>query len=157
MTYLRQNRRNANDAADLRQEIYTRVYESALERIPDNPKNFLFVSARNLLLNLVRHEQIVPIEAMADLEGLNVATDAPGPDRAAIARDELRQLKAVLGALPARAREAVTLAYFEGLTGKEIAERMGVTQSAASKHLSHGMRLLTDLLHERAENRGAKP
>lgn len=157
MSYLRQNWRNAGDIADLRQEVYARVFEAARERLPDNPKHFLFTCAKNLLINLVRREQIVPIEAMADLEGLGVASDAPGPDRSTMAREELRHLKAVLEGLPARARQAITLAYFEGLSGKEIAARMGVSQSAASKHLAHGMHILTDLLHDKSPNRSAKP
>jgi RNA polymerase sigma factor (sigma-70 family) len=156
MHYLQHNWRNASDIADLRQEVYARVFEAARERIPDNPKHFLLVCARNLLIDLVRREQVVPIEAIADIEGLNVASDAPQPDRSTIAREELRQLKSVLRALPARAREAITLAYFEGLTGKEIAARMGVTKSTASKHLAHGMRILTDLLHGPIADRSAK-
>jgi RNA polymerase sigma factor (sigma-70 family) len=157
MNYLQHNWRNASDIADLRQEVYARVFEAAQDRVPDNPKHFLLACARNLLIDLVRREQVVPIEAIADIEGLNVATDAPQPDRSTIAREELRQLKGVLGALPARAREAITLAYFEGLTGKEIAARMGVTKSTASKHLAHGMHILTDLLHGLSADRGAKP
>lgn len=147
MSYLRHNWRNASDLPDLRQEIYARVFEAAQERIPDNPRRFLFTCARNLLINLGRREQVVPIEAVADLEELNVATDAPEPDRSVMAREELRRLQAALEQLPTRAREAITLAYFVGLSGKEIAERMGVSQSTASLHLSNGAMALADILY----------
>ncbi len=149
MHYLRHNWRNASDIADLRQEVYVRVFESARERLPDNAKRFLLTCARNLLIDLVRREQIVPIEAVADLETLGVAIDTAGADRAAIARDELRRLEAAIAELPPRAREAITLAYVEGLTGPEIAARMGISKSTVSEHLAGALRTLTNVLYGR--------
>ncbi len=155
MNYLRRNWHNASDIPDLRQEVYTRVFEAAQERIPDNPEHFLLVCARNLLINLVRREQVVPIEAVADLEALNVATDAPEPDRVVMAREELRRLEAAMAHLPGRTREAVRLAYFEGLSGKEVAARMGVTKSTASQHLAHGALILAGILSDMRSKRSA--
>lgn len=157
MHYLRHNWRNANDYADFRQEIYTRVLQSARERIPDNAQAFLLTCARNFLVDLVRHSHVVPIDAVADLESLAVAFDSPAPDRSVIAREELRRLQAALDQLPPRAREAAKLAYVENLSGKEIAQRMGVTQSAASKHLANAIRLLTDILYGTPGERSEKP
>ena len=149
MHYLRHNWRNASDIADLRQEVYVRVFEAAKDKIPDNAKRFLLTCARNLLIDLVRREQIVPIEAVADLETLGVAIDTAGADRAAIARDELRRLEAAIAELPPRAREAITLAYVEGLTGPEIAARMGISKSTVSEHLASALRTLTNTLYGR--------
>ena len=148
MQYLRHNWRNASDIPDLRQEVYARVFEAARERLPENPKRFLLTSARNLLIDLVRREQVVPMETFGDFEALDVATDAPEPDRAVIEREELQRLKAALERLPARTREAMTLACFEGLSRQEIAKRMGVTPSRVSHHLADGVFLLGDLLQD---------
>ena len=49
----------------------------------------------------------LPIEAVADLEALGVSVDEPGPERAAIARQDLRKLQAALERLPARWQEVV--------------------------------------------------
>ena len=147
MHYLRHNWQNASDITDLRQEVYARVFEAAREQIPENAKRFLLTSARNLLIDLVRREQVVPIEAVADLEQLGVAIDAAGPDRITMAREELRRLQAALDELPPRAREAVKLAYVEGLSGQEVAARMGIAKATASEHLANGIRILTSLLH----------
>lgn len=156
MGYLRHNWRNATDISDLRQEVYARVLEAAHKRIPDNARGFLLTCARNLLIDQVRSAQVVPIEAIADLEGLEIPSDAPEPDRWVMAREELRRLQAVLEKLPPRAREAISLACFENLTGKEIAERMGVTQATASEHLSNAVLILTDILYGAPPERGAK-
>ena len=47
MQYLEHNWRNASDITDLRQEIYVRVFASAKEKIPERPKQYLFVTAKN--------------------------------------------------------------------------------------------------------------
>jgi RNA polymerase sigma factor (sigma-70 family) len=157
MHYLQHNWRNASDIPDLRQEVYARVLQAARERIPDNPENFLFVCARNLLINLVRREQVVPMETFADLDALGIASGAPEPDRQVIEQEELRRLEAAMKQLPARTREAIALAYFEGLTGKEIAKRMGVAQPTASEFIAKGALTLADILYGASAGRSVKP
>jgi RNA polymerase sigma factor (sigma-70 family) len=156
MRYLRQNWRNASDIPDLRQEIYARVLQAAREHVPDNPRQFLLTSARNLLINLVRREQIVPMETFADFEALDIASDEPQPDRAVIAKDELRRVKAALVHLPPRTREAIELTYFEGLSCMEVAKRMGVAKQTASKFIIKGTLALTDILLGASDGRSVK-
>jgi RNA polymerase sigma-70 factor (ECF subfamily) len=120
-------------------------------------KPFVFTIARNLLIDRVRHEQVVPIEAVADLETLGVAVDAPGPDRSVIAQDELRRLQAALEKLPPRCREVVVLGRIEGLSGKEISQRLGIGASTVSEHLATGMNTLADLLFGDEAELGRKP
>ncbi len=147
MQFLQHNWRNQSDIADLRQDIYERVCEAAQKQRPDQPKAFLFRTARNLLVDRVRREHIVPFEAVADLDALQLIIDAPSPERSAIARDELRRLQAALDRLPPRTREAIVLGRIEGLAGHEIARRMGITESTVSIHLANGIRALVDILY----------
>src|SRR3546814_8245093 len=51
MRFIRRNWRTEADVVDLRQEIYVRIYESACQRLPLNPKPFLFATARNHLID----------------------------------------------------------------------------------------------------------
>ncbi len=117
MQFLQHNWRNAADITDLRQDIYLRVCEAAAQELPRHPRQFLFTTAKNLLVDRVRHAQIVPIEAVSDLEALEVAKDEPGPERSAIARDELRRLQAALDRLPERCREVVVMGRNRGAFG----------------------------------------
>ncbi|HEY5237738.1 MAG TPA: RNA polymerase sigma factor [Rhizomicrobium sp.] len=156
-SFLQHNWRNKSDIADLRQEIYVRVCESAFNKIPDAAKAFVFRTARNLLINRVRREQVVPIEAITDLDSLGIATDAPGPDRTVIAREELHRLQAALDNLSPRCREAVVLGRVEGLSGREIAVRMGITEAGVSLHLDHGIRTLVNVLYGELPERGREP
>ncbi|HTO42081.1 MAG TPA: RNA polymerase sigma factor [Rhizomicrobium sp.] len=146
MQYLRNSLRNTAEAEDICQDVYVRVYQAALKKIPEPARPFLFTVARNLLLNRVRHEAIVSIEAVADLEALNIAKDEPGADRWVIAREELRLLQAALDRLPRRCRQAVTLRKIEGLSHREIAQRMGISEKTVDRHLADGVTALADAL-----------
>jgi len=147
MQYLQHNWRNRGDVTDLRQDIYIQVYQAAQAGLPDRPKQFLFATARNLLINRVRHAQVVPIDPVPDLEALNIADDEPGADRALIAREELRRLQAALDHLPPRCREVVVLARIEGCSGREITQRLGISEATVSEHLNKGMRILANILY----------
>jgi RNA polymerase sigma-70 factor (ECF subfamily) len=146
MHFLHQNWRNKADLEDFRQEIYAQLLEAAETQLPERTKPFVFATARNLLINRVRREHIIPIDAVADMESFGLAADEPGPDRSVIARDTLRKLNLALDRLPPRAREAVVLRRIEGMTRREIAERMGIAERTVADHIAHGMRVLANAL-----------
>jgi len=147
MQYLRHNWRDKSDIEDLLHDVYVRVYEAALKQIPEKTKPFVFTTARNLLISRVRTQQIVPIEAVADLDALGIAIDAPGPDRNLIARDELRKLGDAIDRLPPHCRDVVILRRIQDLPRSEIAARLGLTEGTVSVYLTEGMYALADLLN----------
>lgn len=147
MQYLRRNWANASDIADLRQDVYVRVYEAARKQIPESPKSFVLSTARNLLIDRVRRARIVPLETVNDLEALNVASAEAGAERTVMARDALGRLQAAVDRLPPRAREAVVLSKIEGLSRKQIAERMGIAEDTVKHLLQQGMRKLAEALY----------
>lgn len=148
MQFLRHSWRRPADLSDLRQDVYVRLYELSKTQIPNPVKPLLFAIARNLLIDRFRRERIIPIEGVPDLEAIEVASDAPSPDRSVIARDEIRRLRAALDKLPPRCREAVMLRRVEGLSRAEIALRMGISKETVGAHLRDGARQLIDLLHD---------
>jgi len=147
MQFIQHHWRNRSDVEDLVQDVYVRLYEAVLKEIPARPHQFVFATARNLLIDRARRAQIIPIEAMPDLDVFDIAPDVPGPERYVIARDELRRLQEALDRLPARNREAIVLARLEGLTGREISQRMGLAEATVSHHLSRGIAALADMLY----------
>lgn len=144
LQFLRHNWLNNSDVEDLLQDIYVRIYQSAQQQIPALARQFVFTTARNLLIDRVRRERIIPIEAGCDLETIDIAADEVAPDRIVIARDELRRLQGAFDRLPRRCREAVMLKQVDGLTRREIALRMGVSEETVKRHLTNGMCALAD-------------
>lgn len=153
MQFLRRCVRNESDAADLRQDVYVRVYEAALKQIPNPARPFLFTTARNLVVDRVRRDQVVSIEAVADLEELEIARDEPGPERTVAARQELRRLQAALDQLPPRSRQAMVLRKIEGLSRREIASRMGIAEQTVAEYLASGAWVLAEWLHSPPEKK----
>lgn len=147
MQFLRRSGRSDADIADLRQEVYLRVCQQAEKEIPHPVKPLVFTIARNLLIDQVRRGQVIPIESVADLDAMNVAADTPGPDRTLVAREELLLLRGALDKLPPRCREAVILRRIEGLSRREIAERMGISENTVSEHINVGVRALATALY----------
>ena len=157
LKFMRRGWRNESDIRDLCQDVYVEVYETAQKEIPLSARAFTFAVARNVLVDRIRREQIVSIEAVADPEVLGISVDEPGPDRTAIARQDLRRLQAALERLPDSWRQAVIMRKVEGLSPREIALRMGVAERTAFLHLASGLAMLTDLFQDDLPNAGSKP
>lgn len=146
MRFLRRNWRDPAETADLRQELYVKLYDAGREGLPLQTRPFVFRAARNLLINRAVRGQVVSIELVADLEALNVVTDVITPERHALAREELRRLQAGLEKLPPRCREVVVLRRVEGLSQRETAARLGVGEDTVEKQMVYGMRALIDFM-----------
>lgn len=84
---------------------------------------------------------------MSDLDELGLAAEEPDQDRAMIAREELRRVREAIERLPPRSREAVILRRIEGLSGREIAQRMGISKSAVSRYVDNAIRTLSNHLY----------
>lgn len=145
---LRRYWRRADDVPDLRQEVYTRVYEGAArDGLPGATAAYVFRTARNLLIDQARRARVVSFDLVAELDELPEAPrDEWSPERVAAARAELRLLERALEALPQRCREVVSLRRIEGLSQKDIAARLGIAEGTVEKHVTLGMRALAESL-----------
>lgn len=154
MHFLLRRWNQRDEVADLRQEIYVRVYEAALRERPLSPRAFLFTTARNLMADRIRRQKVVSIEAMGDLESSNVyLIEDVSPERWAGGRQLLRRLAEAFDALPDRCREVVWLRRVEELPQKDVARHLGIAEKTVEKHLAKGMRLLADRLYGSAAGR----
>lgn len=146
MSYIRRNSPAAADLTDVRQEIYERVFMAAREEIPQYPKAYIIRIARNYLIDRARRARIVSFELVADLDDVNREVDMFATERQLNARDELRRTLEAVSQLPPRCREVVRLRKVEGLSTKEVAERMGISVVTVEKQTLMGMRAIANLL-----------
>jgi RNA polymerase sigma-70 factor (ECF subfamily) len=133
---------NRSEVADLSQEVYVRVYESAQRALPSSPKSFLFATARNLLIDRRRRERIVSIDYTQDLDALNVLVDEISPEHRLSARQELRRLAQALDQLSDNCRAVIWLRRVEGLSQREASEKLGMNEGALEGYVSRGVRAL---------------
>jgi len=95
------------------------------------------------------HESPVPredSEASGLLEALR--SELPGVSSAARSRDAVDRVRAIVAALPIELREVVLLRSFEGLSGREAAECLGVDESTVSVRFKKALATCADRLEE---------
>jgi RNA polymerase sigma factor (sigma-70 family) len=146
LRYLRRVWPRRDEVCDLRQETYARVYRAASVSRPVSARSFLFTTAHHLMTDRVRRERIVSIEAVRDIETMNVLVDEISVERRVSALQELKRLAYALDLLPPKCREVVWLRRVEELSQKEIALRLGIKEKTVEKHISKGGRLLAEYM-----------
>jgi RNA polymerase sigma factor (sigma-70 family) len=127
------------DFDEIVQEAYARLWATSPERIV-NARAYFFVTARHVVGEILRRARVVSIETMADVDTLNVPDGDGGPERRLSGREELEQMRRALAKLSPKCRMAFELRKFEGLSQRQIAERMGISESTVEKHLIKGLR-----------------
>jgi len=145
--YLRRSWRDQWEIPDLRQDAFVRVYEAALQEKPFNPKQFLFQVARNLMIDRSRRKNVLSFDSFADFDEMEADADKPNVEQSMAAGQELLLLRAAIGALPSRCREVVTLRKVEGLSQREVARKMGISEGTVERQVANGIRLLRKALY----------
>jgi RNA polymerase sigma factor (sigma-70 family) len=149
MRFLQRHGGREDEASDLRQEIYVRVYQYAQRSIPTSTKAFILQVARNLIIDRARRQNVVSIETIADVEWQAMLDDSPSSESFVAARQELRLLQAALDDLPPKCRRVVCMRRVEGLSQKEVADRLGIAEETVENQVARGMRRISDALGDR--------
>ncbi|OAX64576.1 RNA polymerase subunit sigma-70 [Xanthomonas translucens pv. arrhenatheri] len=135
-------RRGANeDAEDMVQETYLRLlraHQQQGEAIA-NPEAYLYTVALNLAREQAARRKQAPLR-IEELEQFSQLL-AAGDDVEDTAQRQQRQqrLQALLAGLPERTRAVLVMQYRDGLSYKQIAERMGVSAHMVKKHVVRGL------------------
>jgi RNA polymerase sigma factor (sigma-70 family) len=131
------------DVADGVQETYARLLglpDPALASIR-HPRAFLFTAARNVALEWRRRERWICGEGMAELAWPGVLQEEPSAYEELRAHEDLVLLARAIAALPKRCRQVLTLRKLNGLSQKEIARRLGISENTVEKQTANGVRL----------------
>lgn len=145
MRFLRRNWRHEDDLADFRQELYANLYEAARKNgRPAQVRAFVFIAARNLLINSMRRSRVIPIDQVANLSELNVSgvMDMLTPEREASADEDLRRMQTAVNRLPPRCREVLWMRRIEGMSQKEVAAALGIGERTVEEQMRRAMRQL---------------
>jgi RNA polymerase sigma factor (sigma-70 family) len=127
---------------DVIQETYSRLLLAEGVNHIRNPRAYAFQTAASVMLDHMRRLKVVPITAVANIEHLQAASDLPSPERQVIDREELYRLADAIAGLPDKVREVFRLRRIEGLSQREVAERIGISENTVEKHMSRGLLLL---------------
>jgi RNA polymerase sigma-70 factor (ECF subfamily) len=115
-------------------------------------KAALFSIAHHAAVDQARRHAVVSIEPVADLEALSVLDHADTVE-AVSTRQELAHLAAAIRQLPTRCRQVLSLTKVYGLTEREVAERLGISEHTVRTQVVRGMEKCTDYFRQRGITR----
>ena len=144
--YLSRFFKSVADVEDVVQETYARLLglNTSAWAAVRNWHAFLFTTARNVALDRIRRSRVVSLDALAEMGSVDVLDQAPSVDEALNARQELALMLDTIASLPDRCRETLTLRKLYGLPQREIARRLGISESTVEKHVAYGVRLCAE-------------
>ncbi len=133
-------------AEEVAQEVFLRLWDrpEAYDPGRGSMRSFLLAHVHGRSLDLIRAESAR--RAREEREARMVVDPTPSVDDEVWVRVQSAGLRAVLAAIPTREREAIELAYLEGLTYRQVAEQLSLPEGTVKSRIRAGLqRLKTDL------------
>lgn len=135
---------NAEEAEDVALDVFWQVWRQADRYDPSRggPPAWIFTLARSRAIDRLRARRrredrtISFDDPQVNLDPLDEETP---PDQVASFRQARDNVREVLGTLPAAQREAIELAFFEGLTHVEIAEKLKQPLGTVKTRIRQGL------------------
>ena len=142
--------RSPDDAEDCVHDVLVRVWEQEAKYRPERGslRSFLIVCVRNEALTRRR------AEARHRVIEAREASVAPNVDFEVVDHIEAARVRRALDALPVEQRRALELAYYGGLTHREISTALGEPLGTIKSRLALALRRLG---RELGEPQGARP
>lgn len=138
-----------HDVEDVVQESYLRMWKARATHRVACAKAFLFRVARNLAVDSARRESRSPITTLPEPERATLLDPASGVRDIVSTNEELRILGEAIDALPPRCREVIVLRQVEGLSQKEIAAKLGLSELTVQTHVVNGLRRLEAIMRRK--------
>lgn len=131
------------EADDILQQLYLKLYKNC-EQLQEvrNLKAWLYQITRNTVFDSFREN--------ARKEPFSSESEVPEPEElSGKARQDVEALvEPLINLLPAEYAEALRLSELEGLSQKEVAERLGISYSGAKSRVQRGREKLRQLFIE---------
>lgn len=128
------------DPQDVAQSAFARYMTMNNQDVVDNPRAFLYTTARNIALDFNRHLKHANRHCQAAAQNESMAQiDECSPERIMLARERARILATVVRQLPRRQRQALLLNRLHDLSYGEIAARIGSSKSDVSRQIARAL------------------
>ncbi|TLH67603.1 RNA polymerase sigma factor SigE [Mycolicibacterium aubagnense] len=136
---------NPQDAEDLTQETFIRVFRSVRNYQPGTFEGWLHRITTNLFLDMVRRRTRIRMEALPE-DYDRVPADDPNPEQVYHDSRLGPDLQAALDSLPPEFRAAVVLCDIEGLSYEEIGATLDVKLGTVRSRIHRGRQALREYL-----------
>lgn len=155
--FLKRRSSSTEDAADLAQDTFARLSAVDLGQIRE-PGPFLFTTALNLLRDRARSAHARHAALTVSTEDAQLVCPAPHAERVLDGEQRVRSLESALRELSPKCRAVFVLFHFDGLSQREIADRLRISVSMVEKYvkqaMSHCQQRLDELNGDAHDNGG---
>lgn len=139
--------RNGDDAEDLVIELFQAVWEKRHSLNISKPiRNYLLSAAYHRALNYTRNRGRTKASLTNVIHMSSVAPSAQSTDTELQTRELRRVIKTAISLLPGKMRVTFLMSRNLGMTYKEIARHLHVSEKAVEKNMSKALKLLRVLL-----------
>jgi len=119
-------------------------FENNIEDLGDKPGQFFVILARNHSLNILNKDKFDFVE----LDDEDVFQLSESSEDVLLQRDSFERLVALIRQLKPDTRRILESKYISGYTNKEIAETMGISQTAVSTRIDKAKKKLREMYSE---------
>lgn len=132
--------RERNEAEDLLHDVFVEAWRCAKDFDPSrgSVRTWLAIRTRSRALDRKKSARVSRNAGDSGLEAISANAPQPNPDS--------RRVRTALDALSTDQRRVVDLAYFEGLSCSEIADKLGVPIGTVKSRLAAGLHRLREAL-----------
>lgn len=155
---------NAEDAADLTQEAFVKVWKN-LDTFQFDAafSTWLYRLASNCCLDFLRSRKRRPTVSLTmetdeeDEQTAELPDDSPTPEEAAIVREERETLYLAMQSIDDEQRQILTLRVVNDLSYSDIARVLGIREGTVKSRLSRARESLRKKLTEIGNKRPSRP
>lgn len=132
---------NADDAAEVSQEAFLRVYAAELGDQTPVSEALLYTVARNLALSELRKRTARATDAVGDWDQLRVEDLAPGVEAMMQQRQRIAAIESAMARMAPKCLEVFRMRKVDNLSHAEIAERLGISTKTVERHITRALQL----------------
>jgi RNA polymerase sigma-70 factor (ECF subfamily) len=143
--YVRRYSREA-EVDDVVQESFLRLLRARETGTIANARAYLFRTARNAVCSVFRRPKLFSDSGLTEADRLGVVYEQASVAEQVSLADDIRLLLDAIDALPPRCREIYIFRKLQGLSQKEIAARLGLSEQTVQVQVARGARKCADFL-----------
>lgn len=129
------------EAKDLVQELFAALWTKREDIVVSTSLDaYLYGAAKNRILNFMAHQKVIARYA-AHLDAY-MDSGVPGNDELLIEKELMAIIEREVASLPPKMREIFELSRHEGLSHKQIAGRLGISDKTVKKQIHNATKIL---------------
>lgn len=136
---------DSEEARDIVSEVMEQAWKH-FERLDANDRGgWIYTAVRNASLNRLKHLQVEKDNVQALYEATLCDVETNYREHEAL----LQKAEAIARSLPEPTCTVLRLCYYEHLTYREAAQRLGISPDTVKKHISKALRTLREAMNEK--------